>query len=500
MPVSRRAQGAIVAVVLLAIAVRVAFLILFPLFRFELTGEIHGTTAYDTYAVNLLQTGIYGRVPGIADSILPPLYSVTLAGIYGLFGRGGLSIGFYHIVLDVLSILMLIEIARRLFKAMPYAVWVGIGGGFFYAVYPYLTFQNLTLNDTALFMTLLHAFVLMLVVLRDQPRTDLYAVGVAALCGLILGLATLAKALLVPLAILAAFWFWGRWPLRTVIERLGIVALVSLLIVLPWIGRAYAIYGRFVAVGLNSGENVYQGANDMTLPLMHAGYDVQWSARPPEGEGIDEPYARNAMLMQVGLDWLKAHPEKIPDLLLTKFLIHWSIDIAPRENPRPGESFALDEQGRLVLLKASESDLQDIGVIETYSGSLFDTIGRPIHILYFGGLLVLAIAGIMLSYRQWREVSLLWAVQISMTLNYVIFHPSTRYRVPSDPLLFLFSAYTLLWAFYHWRYSTRPQRIRRTATAFVPTPPPWIDSDPPSLIDSHEDSFHATDHQERNPV
>lgn len=492
MPVSRRVRGAITAVVLLAIAVRVAFLVFFPdLFRFESTGEIHGSTAYDEYALSLLSTGIYGRTPGIADSVLPPLYSATLAGIYGLFGRGGLSIGLYHTFLDVLSILMLIEIGRRLFKAKPYADWVGIGAGLFYAVYPYLTFQNLTLNDTALFMTLLHAFVLMLIVLRDQWTNDLYTMGVAALCGLILGLATLVKALLVPLAILAALWFWVRWPLRTVIMRLSVVALVSLAVVIPWIARAYAIYGHFVAVGLNSGENVFQGANDMSLPLMQAGYDVQWSKPPIEYEAVREPYARNAMLMQAGLSWLRAHPEKIPELLWTKFLVHWSIDIAPRENPRQGQKFALDEQNRLVLLQidnaqSDNAELQDIGVITTYSGSLFDTVGRPIHILYFGALLVLAIAGVILSYRQWREVSLLWAVQISMMLNYMIFHPSTRYRVPSDPLLFLFSAYTLLWAFYRWRYPVLPLRSRRTATAFVPTPPPWIDvdNDPPSVIDS----------------
>lgn len=478
MPTSRRVRAAMLAVILLAIAIRLAFLLLFPnLFQFQSTGDIHGSTAYDTYALSLLQTGIYGRTPGVADSQLPPLYSATLAGVYGILGRSGLSVGLYHTLLDVLSILMLIEIGRRLFKARPYAIWIGIGGGLFYAAYPYLTFQNLTLNDTALFMTLLHAFVLTLIVLRDQPRTDAYTVGVAALCGLILGLATLVKALLVPLAILAAFWFWIVWPLRTVIVRLGLVALVSLITVLPWIGRAYAIYGHFIPVGLNSGENVWQGANDMTLPLMQAGYDVQWSAPPAGSEGIREPFARNALLMQAGLDWLKTHPQKIPDLLLTKFLVHWSIDIAPRENPRPGESFALDEQGRLVLLQNSDQPMQDSGVIAVYSDSVLDTVGRPIHMLYFGGLLVLAIAGVILSYRQWREVSLLWAVQISMMLNYVIFHPSTRYRVPSDPLLFLFSAYTLVWAAYRWRPQEPAQRLRRTPTIFVPTPPPWIDND-----------------------
>jgi H+/Cl- antiporter ClcA len=74
-----------------------------------------------------------------------------------------------------------------------------------------------------------------------------------------------------------------------------------------------------------------------------------------------------------------------------------------------------------------------------------------IHRYYFGALFVLAVVGVVVSARYWREVSLLWFVQISMTLVYVAFHPSTRYRVPTDPLLFVFSAYAVVWMWAWWR-------------------------------------------------
>jgi hypothetical protein len=63
-------------------------------------------------------------------------------------------------------------------------------------------------------------------------------------------------------------------------------------------------------------------------------------------------------------------------------------------------------------------------------------------------LFLLALAGMVVSLSQWREVSLLWLIQTGMTVAYVLFHPSTRYRAPTDPLLFTFSAYLLivLWA------------------------------------------------------
>jgi len=47
----------------------------------------------------------------------------------------------------------------------------------------------------------------------------------------------------------------------------------------------------------------------------------------------------------------------------------------------------------------------------------------------------------------------LWFVQLAMTIVYLTFHPATRYRAPTDPLLFVFSAYTVvaLWLWYHQR-------------------------------------------------
>ena len=90
---------------------------------------------------------------------------------------------------------------------------------------------------------------------------------------------------------------------------------------------------------------------------------------------------------------------------------------------------------------------------------MFDQIGRTVHRFYWGALLILALIGIVMTRAFWREVSLLWFVQISMTFVYLVFHPSTRYRVPTDPLLFLFSAYVLL-RLGRWWLNRRPKEER----------------------------------------
>jgi len=149
---------------------RLSILIAFPsVFAFDQTGAVHGSAAYDTYARNLLATGVYGITPGKADASVPPLYSYMLAGVYAIFGRGYMQVGLFHILLDVLSILMLVEIGKRLF---PNGQTVGLLAGLLYTLYPYLIFQNLTLIDTPFFMFLLHAFVLLMIRLRERVSLD----------------------------------------------------------------------------------------------------------------------------------------------------------------------------------------------------------------------------------------------------------------------------------------------------------------------------------------
>ncbi len=129
--------------------------------------------------------------------------------------------------------------------------------------------------------------------------------------------------------------------------------------------------------------------------------------------------------------------------------MYWSIDLTPRRNPANGVLPRLDYHGNVIAGTDAQGNLQlgDLppgDPVSIYSEPLFDQIGRFIHRFYFGGLFFLALFGIATTLRDWRQVSLLWFVQISMTLVYLFFHPSTRYRVPSDPLLFLFSAYGLI--------------------------------------------------------
>ncbi len=408
-----------IAVIALGAVLRLAVLIAFPqIFAFEETGIIHGSDAYDRYARNLLATGVYGLTPGRPDATIPPLYSYVVAALYGLFGRTHWATALFNITLDMFSMWAVIEIGRRLLNPT-----VGLMGGLFYALYPYLIFQNLPLIDTPLFMAFMHAFLLTMVHLRERRDWRLSVIG-----GLLLGLGMLVRPILPPLAVLIGIWFLFRLDFWETLRRLAPVALIGVLVLVPWVARNYVIFGRFVPMTTTSGSNFWQGNSPYTIEYFRAGYDVQWTA-PRLPPGLDEVEADKERF-RLAFEYLRQNPQVIPELLWVKFLVHWSIDVAPRYNPT--ERLAPDDP------------------IQAYDTPLFEVIGRTVHRFYFGALLFLAVIGFVLSWRMWRDASLLWFVQLAMTMVYVAFHPSTRYRCPSDPLLFLLSGYTLWYAWERW--------------------------------------------------
>ena len=440
----------------MAIAARLVVLLALPdVFDFS-AGDIHGSAAYDHYARNLLETGVYGRESGQPDSILPPFYSYVLAGVYRLFGRGYIAVGLAHIFFDALSIALLYDIARRLFPH-PSGEWTGLLAALFFALYPYLIFQNLTLSDTPLWILLLHLFLWLMIRLRERAAFDCITIGIAMAGGLALGMATLTRALLPLMLPLTALWFLFRLDWRQTLLRLLPVALISILALMPWLMRGLQIYGGFVAIALNSGENFYQGNNPQTIPFFRAGYDAQWSSPPANLPPAENRYHRNHALMDAGWRYLRENPQRIPELLLVKFQVYWNVQVAPLNNLRQGERLRL-ENGAAILLADEGSQTGVTAANAAYqTDSLFQVIGRSAHILYFGGLWLLAIVGAWLCRREWRMVSLLVFVQLSQTAMYLIFHPSTRYRSPTDPLLFAFSAYALVWGTAWWRARMQSQ-------------------------------------------
>ncbi|MEO1443933.1 MAG: glycosyltransferase family 39 protein, partial [Chloroflexota bacterium] len=402
-------------VLAVALIIRVGILFAFPsIFNFEQTGAVHGSDAYDSYAQNLLATGVYGRVPGEPDAWIPPGYSYALMPVYALFGRGGVQVGLFNTALDLVTITLLYYIGVNLFGTAnrERGKWIGAGAGLFYAGYPYLVFQNLTLIDTPLFMLLLYAFILLMILLRKPDPLDARTWGLAAAGGFVLGLTMMVRPIVPPLALLVAVWFLFRRSLLQTVIRLLPVAMIGMVVVLGWTVRNYSVYGTFVPLTTTSGANFWQGNSEYTIPYFRAGYDVQWTAPELQTEDLTSREA-DAERFELAVDYLRENTDEIPELLWVKFLIHWSIDVAPRRNPTAGELPRLEYVGDARVLSTADEnlelgDLPEGDPVDAYSQPLFDTVGRQIHRYYYGGLFLLSLAGAIIAAREWRYVSLLW--------------------------------------------------------------------------------------------
>jgi 4-amino-4-deoxy-L-arabinose transferase-like glycosyltransferase len=398
-------------ILLAALLARVAFLVLF--------GDTLslGASGYDAYAANLIEGQGYTRFEDRSgDSDLPPLYPFFLAGVYTVLGRDPLAVAAVQAVLDLVVVGLVLIIGRRVAGET-----VGLLAATFYGLYPYLLFQNLSVNDTGLFILLLAAGIALTYTARDSQHW-----AAAAGVGVALGLAALTKTLVLLLVPLLALW-WGRqigW--RTAL-RLGLALGIALLaVVAPWIVRNTRLHGEFVAISTNGGSNLYQGNNPCVADYLARGWDAQWvDCLNPRPAGQSEVEADRWYRAQA-LDYLREHPGEWPRLLGTKLFVLWNPRIMPYGVP-------------------PDARLDDDEVLE-YNTRAFQA-ARIVHLLTFGPLLVLGVIGLGLAWRNRLPVGPLVAVFAVITAAYLVFHPSTRYRAPADPFLFILSAYALarLW-------------------------------------------------------
>ena len=439
-------------ILVLAFGVRIAGLALFPhYFDFVATGRVLGIPSHDIYAVNLLETGDYGYERGVADAELPPLYSVFLALLYATIGRGYWQLGLAQTVLELISIAALYDIARRLFplaagplRTPSVQTCIAALAALCHAVYPYLVFQSLTMIDTTIYITGVYLLIWVIVRLNEAQGTRVVGWGLAG--GIVLWLLLLVRPNIVVFLPFALFWLALRWGWLGSLRRMSISVLLSVVLILPWMFYGASLYARPVFIALHGGGNFLQGNHPCTVPFLRAGYDTSWMSLDSYA-GVTEEMnlaEQDAAFLRAGLDYLGQNPGAIPELLWVKFLVYWAVDLWPPHNPPTAEEFAALEAAcpgqELAISAVSEDD-----ALQVYDEAPEAGLFRTLHRWYFGPLLLLAILGVALSWREWRRVSLLWAVQLSMTLVYVAFHPATRYRAPTDPLLFVFSAVALCW-------------------------------------------------------
>ena len=173
----------------------------------------------------------------------PPLYALTIAASFGVFGRHTLPIRLGQAVLDTATVLLVIAIGRRVFGRR-----AGLATGALAAVYPFTIYAADYVGTEALFGFLLAALVW--VSLRAVSTRGL---GLHAAAGLLMGIASLTRGStqFYPVAWAATLWLAGRRD-RAAVARWAVASLCFAAVIAPWTLRNWIVWHSFIPLSTSA--------------------------------------------------------------------------------------------------------------------------------------------------------------------------------------------------------------------------------------------------------
>lgn len=340
-------------------------------------------------------------------AITPPFYIFFLAGLYRLFDAPA-AVRLAQVALGAMGCLLLYAIGRRLFDQATGLIAAGI----------------LSLNPLVVYLAGLHLtenlfLVLVLLVLWQSLRVaEEPTVSAVAGLGALLGLAMLTRAVFVAFLPFILVWTVSVWGIRSArAYRVFALALVcALAVITPWTIRNYVVLDALTPIQSNGGMVFWAGNNPHSDGGMVWPTRQTWTAsRPPDDNMYGwrdlSPAEENRQYVRAAFTWIREHPRDYMRLLARKVLRLY------------GFTRAADEKE--VIVPAAV---------------------RVFHV----GFLAAALAGLFLTVRRWRGLTLLLALIVFTNLTTLLFSGATRYTIPMMPSLTLLAATALLTG---WHYA-----------------------------------------------
>ncbi len=223
---------------------------------------LHDQGLYLLHASGIADGDGYGFPNGEPTAYYPVGYPGALAGALWLARHTPLpdeayvvSAGF-NIVLGVLTIVLVFELARRLFDPTVGLVAAGV-----VAVWPNLVFHAATPLSETLFNALVVG-ALVVLCRRPWPKRGPEPWRLVAF-GLLLGLSALVRPIsLLVIPLLAGVLWLATRRLATAAVGMAVVAVAIVAVIAPWTLRNRSVMGETVLISTNGGDNLCIGHHD----------------------------------------------------------------------------------------------------------------------------------------------------------------------------------------------------------------------------------------------
>lgn len=374
----RRSDGAVFA---LALALRLGFL---AVFVSKGLGDVYGRDLY----FNLAQSWL-GWLPMPAfDATHPPLYTMMIAAVLGLFRSANpLPVLLLQCLAGAGSVLLV----RRLGSALAddktarlAALWC--------AVDPALIFFTPHLQTETIFIWMTLLFFVGLVREWDRPLSW-RLVGL----GLWGGLCVLCRSVLGGYPALLFLVLWRAQGLKRAFLFCALLGVGWLAPSLAWTARNYFVYGKVVPAATLMGWNLYEGFTlDREVVRRHPaemGAEVQ-------ALGLTDPIAVGDHFAKKTFALVRADPLGAVKIVIGKAFLFW--------RPFPYDPHVWWQRGAL-------------GV-------------------YFTVVFALALWGARGTFNPGSAWGAVWALIVYLTMVHSVFFTSLRYRLPLEPFLALLAS------------------------------------------------------------
>ncbi len=356
---------------------------------------------YDQMAMNLVKGAGYRDGYGNLTAYRLPGYSLFIAAIYRVAGHDYQTARMVQAILSAVTVFLIALWAHVLFGGSA-ACWAS----FLAAVYPpfyayYFSCQALVSETLYTFLLTASLFTFFSYFVRPSWKKALAS-------GIFWGLSILTRGLPLLLVLILPIVLMGlRYPLGRILRYHLAVWLAVGCFLVPWTARNYKVFGTFVPLGTNLGENFYlsnhAGSDGLVWKFFREGLVMEEDQM--RIAGLSEP-VRSKILFDRGMDFIRSKPKEAFLLFLRKIYIY----LDPRQT----------------VLKGSR------WVIVPNWGFLMVAIGSA-----------LAFLSSLRTRDHLRTIFLSSFIFAYFLFLHAILQSMDRYRFPTEPILIVLTSFAL---------------------------------------------------------